>query len=110
MCCFFQVKVDNSIKDLADLKVVPGIYQKLLQQDLIKTNEGVKFKGHLVTGCQSNHVTSNINKFIDNMIENIQTRFTKLPFYYSGYICMHLIYNNNLWISFLTLLIILAAS
>lgn len=65
------------LSDLEKMKTTPGQYQTLLSSDLTRDpiSDKLLYKGHEVTGCRETDPSSAINSFIDNLIDNIKTRF-----------------------------------
>ncbi|KAK7463279.1 hypothetical protein BaRGS_00038146 [Batillaria attramentaria] len=71
-----QVKVKNCIAALQMLKEEKGKHQEEFQQNLCKEG-GSKFKGHVIKGCPSADIQSAVHSFIDNLIANMESRFSE---------------------------------
>ena len=87
-----QVKLADTVHDLELLKDATkamGQYQKELKKDLqaapldsesLPWKTGWQFKGHEVTGCPADHITSIQTDFLDALISNIKKRFPDSEF------------------------------
>lgn len=71
---YFQIKLDQCVSDLTKLKSGQGHFQQQLSGDM--DNNGKTFKGHHITGCNDDEITSARDKFISQILENISDRYT----------------------------------
>ena len=65
------MNIDHCLGDLKKLKTTPGIHQQELSDSL---KDGV-FKDHHVAACPMSDIQSAAKKFIDSLIDNIQSRY-----------------------------------
>ena len=70
------MKVNTVLADLKAFKTTHGVNRKSLDEHLVVDAEGKRtFKGHPIAGCPETEASSAINKFIENLVDNLNARF-----------------------------------
>ena len=73
------MQIDHTLRELGQLKETDGENQRLLKSDI--THGLSQFKEHHITKCPEKDIISVKEKFISNLIENIENRFVNFIFY-----------------------------